>query len=696
MDALSQICKLLRSVFSNIIMNRLTKAVQAGCLLAIALVSVATNAALLSGGFGEISSIVYLDSNVALAGAEGAGVFVSQDQGATWARSSSFPYCSVKSLARVTSTTAYAAADCGLYKSVDAGVTWVKIFGHPSRAINVSPSNASLLLVGVTGVGVFRSADGGASFSDASSGLDSTDVRAIAFDPTNANIVYAGLFNPDWYPPNQSAPLALGGVFRSIDAGLTWSNFNQPGGVGSAISSRWVTSVAVNSSGVVFATTAPSFNPSLGTVQRFTGTAASGNWEGPSTVSPSESGVYGAYTVVPAPASGEDVWVGSDNLGPYVWKQSNNELRRQMDGSFTADGSVLNKINAIAVAANSATLVGVAGIGVYRSSVVSAATGQRGFSPWVLPSTPTQADRARTYVRNPVSGDTYIGVAGGGVLRALNASQTYSSFNAGFAHIAGVANVFATPTISFLAATAAGDVFGSSTGRGVFRSPSGASAWSALTTSNWSATGLAPAPANNEVYAAEFFASGFPGVLKIPATGAASLVVAGWQAGAGMGRVVKSNTGLPKVYALAVDSAGIGSNNNSAGYVLPSAGGVTPMVPMFVGFQRLGFYALAENGATVIAASLKGLFRSADSGATFARVSTTGLPSSGIVGLTMVGGVFFAATRSGGVFCSTDVGATWQTKSVATASGIDLVSDNSGLYLITDGAGVQSLTASCP
>ena len=661
-------------------------------VVAAGLCANAVQGAQISAGLAEVGSLLYMNANTVIAGAEGAGVFLSTDQGANWSRSAGIPYCSARSLAKSSATTAYAATECGLYKSVDTGATWTKITSHPTRAVSVSPVNANVIVVGVTGLGVLRSTDAGATFSDASSGLDSTDVRTIAFDPSNASVAYVGLFNPDWYPPNQATPLNLGGVFKSADGGVTWSNFNKPG-AGAAISSRWVTSVSVNGSGTVFATTAPSFNPSLGTVQRYNATA--GGWESPSTTSPSEAAIYGAHTLQTDP-NGVDIWVGSDALGPYVWLQSSNQLRRQMDGAFTSDGIVLNKINALAFSTGSASLLGVAGVGVYRSATVSPSTSLRGYTPWTKATVGIAADRTRAFSRNAVSGASFLGVAGGGVLRAPSGSQAFAFFNAGFAHPAGVSNVFATPTVDFLTTTAAGDVFAAITGRGVLRSSAGNNNWASLTTTNWAATGLAAAPANNEVFAAEFFASPTPGAQKISSAGTTSLVQAGWQAGAGMGRVVKSSSALAKVYALSVDSAGAGSNTLAAGYVLPAAGGSTAMTVANVGFQRLGFYALADSGSTVVASSLKGVYRSTDGGGTFARVQTSGLPSSGIVGLASTGGVFFAVTRKGDVLCSTDVGTSWQAKASGSARAVDIVVDGSNVIVLTDGAGMQSQTTACP
>jgi photosystem II stability/assembly factor-like uncharacterized protein len=57
--------------------------------------------------------------------------------------------------------------------------------------------------------GVFRSDDSGKTWT--ATGLDSTEVRALAVDPTDAEIVYAGSWNAD------------GGIFKTTDGGTTWN-----------------------------------------------------------------------------------------------------------------------------------------------------------------------------------------------------------------------------------------------------------------------------------------------------------------------------------------------------------------------------------------------------------------------------------------------------------------------------------------
>jgi hypothetical protein len=124
-------------------------------------------------------------------------------------------------------TIIYAATANGLlFRSADAAKTWqpVSVAGAPvpaaQPALAVDPQNSSILYLvlragdrvqpgGNTG-GIYRSADGGVTWSQPAS--PSTGPSRLAVDPTSSNIVYLGVANA-----------GTGGFFRSTDSGTTWS-----------------------------------------------------------------------------------------------------------------------------------------------------------------------------------------------------------------------------------------------------------------------------------------------------------------------------------------------------------------------------------------------------------------------------------------------------------------------------------------
>lgn len=99
-------------------------------------------------------------------------------------------------------------------------------------ALALAPSDPTLLYAGSDMGGLFRSTDAGASWdtvwAQAPDGSVSNHVSDIRFDPHSAEIVYVAVYSyiGSWQP---------GGVYKSIDGGVTWSPANK-GLPGSAVS----------------------------------------------------------------------------------------------------------------------------------------------------------------------------------------------------------------------------------------------------------------------------------------------------------------------------------------------------------------------------------------------------------------------------------------------------------------------------
>ena len=122
----------------------------------------------------------------------------------------------------------------GMYKSTDAGNTWKHLGlrdGQQIGSIIVDPRDANRLFVAVLGHpygpneerGVFRSTDGGQSFQRVLYKDENTGAIALAFDPSNARIVYADLWSARQGPWENGAWQGPGsGLFKSTDGGSTW------------------------------------------------------------------------------------------------------------------------------------------------------------------------------------------------------------------------------------------------------------------------------------------------------------------------------------------------------------------------------------------------------------------------------------------------------------------------------------------
>ncbi|HEX5068821.1 MAG TPA: hypothetical protein VFV78_01295 [Vicinamibacterales bacterium] len=127
----------------------------------------------------------------------------------------------------------------GIYKSIDAGKTWVHLQlrdGQQIPQIIVDPKNPDRLFVAVLGHpygpneerGVFRSLDGGRTFAKVLYRDENTGAVDLAFDPVDANVVYAVLWESRQGPWENGVWSGPGsGLFKSTDGGATWQPLTQ-------------------------------------------------------------------------------------------------------------------------------------------------------------------------------------------------------------------------------------------------------------------------------------------------------------------------------------------------------------------------------------------------------------------------------------------------------------------------------------
>ena len=132
-----------------------------------------------------------------------------------------------------------------MFKSVDGGETWFSVnIGLPSLYINavaVDPVNSSVLYAGPYEHKLYKSVDGGLSWMPASEGIqEKAIVYSIAIDPQNPANVY---ISTRGIPTNGGAPWK-GVVYKSRDAGASWST--SLAGIGGSDKEDWVYSLAIN------------------------------------------------------------------------------------------------------------------------------------------------------------------------------------------------------------------------------------------------------------------------------------------------------------------------------------------------------------------------------------------------------------------------------------------------------------------
>lgn len=125
----------------------------------------------------------------------------------------------------------------GVYKSTDGGMTWQHMgLRNTERisAIVIHPQNPDVVYVGALGHafganeerGVFMTTDGGRTWTrtlyiDKEHGVSDLDI-----DPTNPNILYAGMWSFERKAWTHRSGSEKGGVYKSIDGGRTWNKLS--------------------------------------------------------------------------------------------------------------------------------------------------------------------------------------------------------------------------------------------------------------------------------------------------------------------------------------------------------------------------------------------------------------------------------------------------------------------------------------
>jgi photosystem II stability/assembly factor-like uncharacterized protein len=185
-----------------------------------------------------------------LIGAAGGGVWETFDSGGTWApRTDDQPVLTMGSIAFAPSNPKIVYAGTGeavigvdayggqgLLKSSDGGTTWVHQAATASTFLNrafsdlaVDPTNPDIVVAGLTKAlqwspatsmpgdsGIYKTTNGGGSWTLKKKG----EATAVEIDPTNFSRQYAGL--------GDNIGAAENGLYRSVDTGETWSPVTGP------------------------------------------------------------------------------------------------------------------------------------------------------------------------------------------------------------------------------------------------------------------------------------------------------------------------------------------------------------------------------------------------------------------------------------------------------------------------------------
>jgi photosystem II stability/assembly factor-like uncharacterized protein len=137
----------------------------------------------------------------------------------------------------------------GVYKSSDGGKTWRNVGLQDSYhigAIKVHPKNPDVVYVAAMGHlfgpndmrGVYRSTDGGATWKQVlTRGRDAGAVD-LALDPSNPRVLYAGFWQVRRQPHRFDSGGPGSGLFKSTDGGDTWNEISRSPGLPKGVLGR--------------------------------------------------------------------------------------------------------------------------------------------------------------------------------------------------------------------------------------------------------------------------------------------------------------------------------------------------------------------------------------------------------------------------------------------------------------------------
>lgn len=137
----------------------------------------------------------------------------------------------------------------GIYKSTDAGKTWKHIGFKNVDAISkirIDPTNPDIVYAAVFGKfsvpsserGVYKSTDGGATWKKVLGRDDKTGAIDIALDRANPNVLYAAMWEAYRKEYQMSSGGAGSGLFKSTDAGATWTEITRAKGMPTGLVGR--------------------------------------------------------------------------------------------------------------------------------------------------------------------------------------------------------------------------------------------------------------------------------------------------------------------------------------------------------------------------------------------------------------------------------------------------------------------------
>jgi autotransporter-associated beta strand protein len=240
----------------------------------------------------------------------------------------------------------------GILKSTDGGTTWTllgnSVFNQVAfGSLIVDPNNANNLFVTVwygpnsNSGGVYKSTDGGVTWTNTTAAIHTGAASDIVMDPTNSMLLYAGL-------TQGAGGGTTNGLYKSTNGGTTWTRL--AGGLltGSAVGVSIRVTVAPSSPQTLYATV---FDPALGNPpnglpHRFRSTDGGTTWTSLPALPTAEESRYWHIMLSVDPSNSQTIYVNGDHSvyqstnGGSSWTLLNNS-EDPVGGFFDDSGALI-------------------------------------------------------------------------------------------------------------------------------------------------------------------------------------------------------------------------------------------------------------------------------------------------------------------------------------------------------------------
>ncbi|PKQ63194.1 hypothetical protein BZG02_10590 [Labilibaculum filiforme] len=154
----------------------------------------------------------------------GNGIWKSVNRGIGWTQLAStatnvkFGYVNRLFVNPINADIVIAATEAGIFKSVDGGSSWTQVYESTRGVEDLAAYSTArdTIFAGENGKGILRTVDGGETWSVVSKGLSSGSRYELAVSPVNRNFVYTSIDISD----------DVSEVFLSMDNANSWAKFN--------------------------------------------------------------------------------------------------------------------------------------------------------------------------------------------------------------------------------------------------------------------------------------------------------------------------------------------------------------------------------------------------------------------------------------------------------------------------------------